>query len=138
MAVASDDNMSDKAAKLAVKHREESGIVFDVRWPISHRHLPATTESVTCVGIQRGFLGRRVFFYRHRFDRRKPVFMPMRAGRYTLTLCSTGHGHSDEATLVVDVDRTHPQVITCWPAKRRVLSPERHTTKWVVQRTLKD
>ena len=132
LAVASDGEVSDKAVRLATKHRDESGIVFDVRWPVSYRYFPATTESVMCVGVERGFLGRRVRFQRHRLQRRKPVFLSVRPGTYVFALTSMGHRHEDEMTLVVQVERSHPQAITCWPAKRRLLSPERRQTRWVV------
>ena len=52
--VASDETMSDKAVRSAAKHRDENGIVFDVRWPVSNRLFRSTTESVMCVGAERG------------------------------------------------------------------------------------
>ena len=132
--VSRQEEVSDRAARQADKHRDESGIVFDVRWPVSNRLLPSTTESVSCVGEEGGFLGRRFTFYRHRTSRRRPVFVSVRPGRYVLALSSEGHRHGDEMTLEIQVEPTDPIVVTCWPAKRGFLSPGRRQTSWVVTR----
>lgn len=133
--VSGHEAVSDKAVRQAAKHGDESGVVFDVRWPVNpNRLLRSTTESVSCVGVERGFLGRRFTFYRHCTSRRKPVFVSVRPGRYLLALSSEGHRHVDEMTLEILVERADPLVITCWPAKRGLLSPGRRQTRWVVTR----
>jgi hypothetical protein len=120
-----------KAERLREDHLGESGIVFDVRWPVTQRYLPAVTEEVT--GAEVGQLREGLHFARSRLDRRRPVFVPLEEGTHDLVLTSSGwRKRRDSVEMRVHLDRGRPVIITCWPAKRRVFTASRDRTRWEV------
>lgn len=110
------------------KHAGKSGIVFDIRWPVTHRYLPATTERVMCTYDT----GRetKIVLTRSRLDSRRPIFVPMAAGGYLMRFTSEGWKHWDQFELDVIVRGAQPVLITCWPAKRRFIGSPRPQTTW--------
>lgn len=117
--------------RLLRRHADDSGIVFDVRWPITCRYWPAPCEHVLC--FERTWLGRIERFRRDRVQRRRPVFVALTPGRYRLLLMSGGLGdHPDQVDMDVRVRRRSPVLITAFPAKRRGVTPARNRTSWSV------
>src|SRR5688500_16172493 len=103
------------AQRLLDTHAGQSGIVLDLRLPVTHPHLPPVTEIV--LGVEEGWTG-GVRFQRSRFQRRRPTFVPLPGGRYRLSLRSRGwKSRSDETKVSVRLDHAGPLLITCLPAK---------------------
>ncbi|MEX1106996.1 MAG: hypothetical protein WEB78_12425, partial [Ilumatobacteraceae bacterium] len=81
-----------RAVAAALKKFEgQNGLLFNVCWPITARHVPATTERVMCVArLTRGILRSQTVVTRSRLSRRRPFFQPLPPGDYTLLLTSEG------------------------------------------------
>jgi hypothetical protein len=105
--------------------------VFDVHWPVSYRLGDAPTEEVRCTA--KHWFGDKVLFARHRFQRRRPVFVPVYPGRYRLQLTTTGaNARADEIEIDLVIPNGRPVLITCRPAKRRFITAARTRSTWSV------
>jgi hypothetical protein len=117
------------------RHRGESGILVYVDWPLTYRHVHATTEDVVCVVESgRGPMHMRTVITRHRLAwSHRPYFQPLPSGVYALTLISRGLvERKDEAHVSVTVTDRGPVLLTCLPAKRRFLTKARERSEWSV------
>ncbi|MEY2478564.1 MAG: hypothetical protein QOG87_3879 [Actinomycetota bacterium] len=74
---------------------------------------------------------RQALFARSKLDRRQPWFVPLTAGTHRLLITEDeGLRRSKELELVLDVPDFGHVLLTCWPAKRRGLTPAREVSHW--------
>lgn len=116
--------------RLVRRHRGETGMVVDVRWPVSWVYVPATVEVARVV--EKTWLGETERFSGHRLGRRRPKWVALRPGVHRLKCQSFGRDLNvvDVREVKIEVPQGGHAVLTCWPAKRRGLTPARAFTSW--------
>lgn len=118
--------------RVSARHQDESGIVVEVLWPVTYRNWHARVETVIAHEAKR-FGGRTVHFHRGRFSRHRPFWVAMPVGAHHLTIEAVGHRWTETAEAELTVPKGNQHVVfLCWPAKRRLVTPERPKTEWEV------
>jgi hypothetical protein len=117
--------------KLSERHRGEPGMIVDVLWPLTWLYARRRTVS-TIVIFDKTFLGEVGRFSRHVNSPRRAVWVPLKGGGKRRLRC-VASGEVDSTTdLEVDVHHDGHALVTCWPAKRQVITPARPRTDWAV------
>lgn len=119
--------------RLLRRHRGETGMVVDVRWPVTWIYVPATVERARVV--EKTWLGDTERFSDHRLGRRRPKWVAMKPGPHLLKCESFGSdvrdvSEVDVREIKIQVPQAGHAVLTCWPAKHRGLTAARAFTAW--------
>lgn len=125
------ESVSRAVRKLSERHRGEPGMIVDVLWPLTWLYALRRTVS-TVVIFDKTLLGEVVRFSRHVNSPRRAVWVPLKGGGKRRLRC-VASGDTEATTLLeVDVHHDGHALVTCWPAKGRLITPARSCTEWAV------
>jgi hypothetical protein len=125
------ESVNGAVRKLSARHRGEPGMIIDVLWPLTYLYAWRRTVS-TVVIFDKTFLGEVVRFTRHINSRRRAVWVPLKGGGKRRLRCVAGGDVDSTTYLEIDVHHNGHVLVTCWPAKRRLITPARSRTEWAV------
>lgn len=118
--------------RLSERHRDTPGLIVDIYWPLSYLYsLKHTTEVV--VIYEKTFLGDVNRLARHINDPRRLVWVPLVGGGMRHFRCLAKGEVESTTHLTINVGHQGHALLTCWPAKRGVLTPARQRTAWTIE-----
>ena len=118
--------------RLSERHRDTPGLIVDIYWPLSWIYALKRTTEVVLI-YEKTFLGEVHRLACHITSRRRPVWVPLVGGGKRHFRCvATGEVEST-THLTIDIGHRGHALLTCWPAKRGVLTPARQRTAWAIE-----
>lgn len=105
-------------------------MIVEVLWPVGWIYATHTVEAVRIT--ERTLLG-AVKRYSRSFGFSRPGWVPLVGGgprRFTCVAQGRRGTDASEVTLEIDIPHGRHALLTCWPEKRRGVTPARAETSW--------
>jgi len=125
------ESVNGAVLKLSERHRGEPGMIVDVLWPLTYLYAWRRTVSSVVI-FDKTFLGEVVRLTRGVNSRRRAVWVPLKGGGKRRLRCVVSGDVESTTHLEIDVRHDGHALVTCWPAKRRLITPARARTDWAV------